>query len=150
MVWHIYRFSRCRFDRFWSLLMYSQSYIFILEITVIPMPFLFLIISKRFHFQWKNKSESDGTFYRLFPTVFIPTIMYIFISNEYNTRWYVCHGCHLSFCYIHDNCFERYTWFCFLFKKGYIYAGISLSDFLQAFSKIDLIKYDTFVHFFLF
>ena len=66
MVWHIYRFSRCHFDRFWSLLMYSQSYIFILEITIIPMPFLFLIISKRFHFQWKNKSESDGTFYRLF------------------------------------------------------------------------------------
>jgi hypothetical protein len=52
---------------FRSLSIGSQSYIFIFEITIIPMPFLFPIVSYHFRFSMiKCKSESDGAFHRCF------------------------------------------------------------------------------------
>ena len=51
---YIYRFPKYRFDRFKSLSMWSQSDIFIFEITVNTDAVSFPIISYCFHFLWKN------------------------------------------------------------------------------------------------
>ena len=67
VLWQIYRFSKYCFHRFHSLSMCSRSYNFVSKITIISMPFLFLIISYRF-----RGSESNEVFHRSFPTVFIP------------------------------------------------------------------------------
>ena len=52
-IWHIYHFLKYHFGRFQSLSMLSQSYIFVSKITMIPMSFLFPIISYHFRFRWK-------------------------------------------------------------------------------------------------
>jgi hypothetical protein len=57
-------FLKYRFDGFRSLSMCSRSYIFISEITVIPMPFLFPIISYVFVFNGLSS---------MLPTLFIPS-----------------------------------------------------------------------------
>ena len=80
-------FLKIFFGRFRSLSMLSRSYIFVFEITVIPMLFSFLIILYRFHFRWKKcDSESDGAFHWSFPTVFIP--MPTYFHYLYYMIWY--------------------------------------------------------------
>ena len=62
-------FLKYRFDGFRSLLMCSQLYIFISEITIIPTPFS--KISYRFHFRWKNMKvvEFFTDHFRLFSSL---------------------------------------------------------------------------------
>ena len=74
---YIYRFPKYRFDRFKSLSMWSQSDIFIFEITVnTDAVFVSNNIVLFSFFMEKYESKIDGDFHLSFPIVFIPTRTY--------------------------------------------------------------------------